>query len=336
MAEHLLDFGGKEAGDSDFPSAEYIARYLHLVGQDDLFCADKFLYAFAEKSNDELFKIATTINLFAREVPLRIGEKKRTPAYRDWQRAFLDDHYGSFLKEVDETGRQVTTYYIVPPKQKVSKRMFGDTLSALKRTIESDDPEAANVVARTLYHAVYYLQPFPNANKRTARLLYYLFSPRVVKDEKTFSKDVENILSSMDDTLEQYDLELSKLVGRDMLVARGLPTEYDEKEKKFRVHLSSPKVRGFAFEFLCFFAVWDTLSPKKRERFKRLIPNSAAFYFDVNDLPDSISAPLLFRSTQVDFTQPAFEEFSCRVIELGLQTDPPFPQDLQQLLDEAF
>lgn len=321
-----------------FLSAEYIARFLHIAGGEHVLDPEKFRFAFAQQSEENLLSFVAQLNALARKVPLRRPEKKRAPDYHDPRHTFFKKHMGKFHEEAvgGEDDSTATFYDVVPPVPNISLRLTRNTLIVLKKIIENNNPHAGDVAARTLYHIFHYLQPFPDANLRTGRLMYYLFSPRIVKESRAFRNDIEEILTREPIALDDYNILLRRYVGADMLKARGLPIDYDEQENRFHVHLDCQDSRGFAFAFLGFLALWDTLNPTLRETLKKPIPNTNAFYYAIDDLPDDLRIPFDIHFFNADFAQPVFEEFCQRVIDYGLQTDPPFPEDLQVQLDEAF
>lgn len=220
----------------------------------------------------------------------------------------------------------------VPPQLPDRRMLMREAFSAIRQLSTSNHPDAQEAIARTLYNAITYIHPFTDANGRTSRLSYILFSSHLKKDSFSLKEIIEQILqksSKTDEDIHRYHTELQNHIAQAMLRERGLPDTIDPERKLPLMRIAMPPLNGFDIEIVHFFAAYDVMTQKERERYMPPYNGTSdIFFFD--SLPDEITKKIrsYLDSVRKDITR--------KILEFSWRLDTTWPPHLETALASIF
>ena len=112
---------------------------------------------------------------------------------------------GTFKKVSGITATQFASEAseLVPPPLERRNELMRETFGKMQLLARSDDPNKAQIIARTLYNTIIYLHPFWDGNGRVARLAYFLISPHAAKNNGTIFSDIVILLEARTKRIER-------------------------------------------------------------------------------------------------------------------------------------
>jgi len=225
---------------------------------------------------------------------------------------------------------------LVPPSPEIAQKILEETFETIRTIAKDNDQNAAQRVARTLYNSIIYLHSFPDGNGRTARLLYYLFSPHVEKGGKKIDEQLPQVVGARQDSyfgnrvseVDDYHWALGMGIYADLLRSKGISDDVDE-DGVYVASLKKTDGHGFDVNRLGFIAAYEAMSPEEREKYKHNVGENGAFNFSIKDFPKPLKERI---AKQKDLIR---EEFTRAVLQASASTDE-WPDWLDERLDKIF
>jgi len=233
-------------------------------------------------------------------------------------------------------GGDETNLELVPPSPEISQKILEKTFEKIRAIAKDNDQNAAQRVARTLYNSIIYLHSFPDGNGRTARLLYYLFSPHIGKGGQKISEQLPQVVGARKDSyfgnrvteVDDYHWVLGMGIYADLLRSKGISDDVD-KEGVYVASLKKTEGHGFDVNRLGFIAAYEAMDPDERIKYAHKVGENGAFNFSIKDFPKPLKERI---AKQKDAVR---EEFTRAVLQASASTDE-WPDWLDESLDKIF
>lgn len=215
-----------------------------------------------------------------------------------------------------------------PVKTEIAKEMLKNTFETMQAQSKENDPGFNQRLAITLYNTIIYLHAFPDGNGRTARLLYFLLSPRIQKTKETFSDHLTQILTKRSKEINNYHHFQNYGTYQMLLDERGIPHDFDEENNEYCATLTSD-IYGFDMWSLGYLAVIDTLTDEEKQKYGHPCQHGDVSQFTAEDFPADLwqKIELTHEQERQDFTE--------NIIAMSESTSK-WPDFLMDPLNKAF
>ncbi|MFA5871373.1 MAG: Fic family protein [Parcubacteria group bacterium] len=173
---------------------------------------------------------------------------------------------------------------LMPPDMEDKNEIFRETFEKMKVIANGDHPNKNEAIALTMYNLIIYTHPFADGNGRTARLVYFLFSPDIQKEAASLQQDLKNILIERNMKIDTYHDVVNYGWFANQLRGRGLSLAFVNNE--FNVRLEGESW-GFDLDSIGFLAAYDLMSPEERKLYGHPMDNNGML-MKQSELPDNI------------------------------------------------